>query len=193
MGKQWIPTQEAFDKLLEWLDKDRERAGRKYEEIRLTLVKFFAWRGCTDAEDMADETINRVNRRVEELTEIYEGDPSRYFFGVAKNLVKEWRRQEHPQPLSPSTPAPAQVETAPVDDSLRLRECLEQCLQSLPGAERELVLNYYEKSKQAKIDFRKLLAQSLEVESTALRVRVHRIRAKIQKCVERCLDRETHE
>lgn len=193
MGKQWMPTQESFDRLLAWLDKDRERAGLKYEEIRLTLVKFFAWRGCTDAEDLADETINRVNRRVEELTQTYEGDPTRYFFGVARNMVKEWRRQENTQPLSHSTLALAEIETTPVDDSLRLRECLEECLQRLPGAERELVLNYYEKSKQAKIDFRKLLARSLEVEPTALRVRVHRIRAKIQKCVERCLARETPE
>jgi hypothetical protein len=52
------------------------------------------------------------------------------------------------------------------------------------------VLDYYEKSKQAKIDFRKQLAQQLKVEPTALRVKMHRIRAKIQKCVEACVARK---
>src|SRR5689334_18556794 len=63
MNKDWVLSQEAFDALLDWLDSDREQAGIKYEDIRGRLVMMFAARGCVDAEDLADETINRVTQR----------------------------------------------------------------------------------------------------------------------------------
>lgn len=37
-------TANAFTKLLNRLDADRERAGEEYEDLRLTLVRFFEWR-----------------------------------------------------------------------------------------------------------------------------------------------------
>jgi hypothetical protein len=45
MKKGWVLTQELFDPLLDWLDPDRERAGHKYETIRLKLIKIFTSRG----------------------------------------------------------------------------------------------------------------------------------------------------
>ena len=48
MNKDWFLTQEAFDALLAWLDPEREAAGRKYEEIRLRLIKLFTCRGCSE-------------------------------------------------------------------------------------------------------------------------------------------------
>jgi hypothetical protein len=47
MKKDWVLTQDAFDKLLNWLDSDRERAGQKYETIRLRLIKIFTCRRCS--------------------------------------------------------------------------------------------------------------------------------------------------
>ena len=60
MKKEWVINQDAFDTMLDWLDADRERAGCKYEAIRLRLIKIFTCRGCQDAEELADEAINRV-------------------------------------------------------------------------------------------------------------------------------------
>ncbi len=60
MHKEWTLTQAALDSLLAWLDPDRDRAGAKYEAIRTRLIKVFVCRGCPEAEDLADETINRV-------------------------------------------------------------------------------------------------------------------------------------
>ena len=53
--------------MLAWLDSDRERAGQKYEEIRCGLIKIFVCQGCTDPEGLADETINRVIRKIPEI------------------------------------------------------------------------------------------------------------------------------
>ena len=63
-----ILKQEEFDRLLCWLDPDPERAGLTYEKIRWRLVAILASRGCTSPEELADETIDRVARRVVEGT-----------------------------------------------------------------------------------------------------------------------------
>jgi hypothetical protein len=44
-------TQAAFDMLLARLDPDREEAGRKYDEIRRKLTKFFEFWGSSAPED----------------------------------------------------------------------------------------------------------------------------------------------
>ncbi len=78
MKKEWVVTQQTFDSLLIWLDEDREQAGLKYEKIRLRLIKIFTCRGCAEAEDLADEVINRVVSRVGALESTYQGDPALY-------------------------------------------------------------------------------------------------------------------
>ena len=57
MKKEWDLNQNAFDNLLEWLDADRDRAAEKYEAIRLRLIKIFLCRGCSEAEELSDETV----------------------------------------------------------------------------------------------------------------------------------------
>src|SRR6476646_4870393 len=84
-------TQEALDKLLACLDPNRESAGEKYEHIRVGLVKFFEWRGCSFSQDHADETINRVARKLdqgEELRDVYT-----YVYGVARMLILEIQKE----------------------------------------------------------------------------------------------------
>lgn len=188
MTKQWVLTKEALDSLLDWLTSDREQAGEIYEEIRQTLIKLFTWRGYAAAEDLADETINRVTRKVPELIKIYSGDPALYFYGVARKLLLEQQKSgmSHPSPFPSDIPAPSPQK----DDEEKLdRElsCLEQCLKELSASSREFVLSYYRKQKQAKIDFRRDLAQQLGISSNNLRVRIHRIRAALHDCILRCL------
>ena len=52
-------NQEQFEQLLNWLDRDRDKAGAKYEAIRKRLIKLFVCRGCDAAEDLADQTIRQ--------------------------------------------------------------------------------------------------------------------------------------
>ena len=67
MNKDWDLTQEGFDQLLNWFDADRDKAGKKYEEIRRGIVKVITVRGCLEAEVIADETFNRVIRKLPEI------------------------------------------------------------------------------------------------------------------------------
>jgi RNA polymerase sigma factor (sigma-70 family) len=181
MKNEWNLNQDAFDKFLAWLSPNREQAANKYEEIRRKLIKIFACRGCAEAEDLADETINRVIRRMQEMIDSYVGDPALYFYGVARNVHLEYVRKSPPVlPLPPADP-PQQKE--------REWECLESCLERLSKENRRLVLEYYKAERRAKIDHRKEMADRLGIAPNALRIRMHRIRASLQECVVGCLNR----
>ena len=181
MNEQDTLTQEEFERLLSWLDADREPAGIKYETIRRGLIEVFRCRGCLESEDLADRTINRVARKVKEIDNSYAGDPSRYFFGVAKNLLKEYQRPRTRVVLP--NPSPAS------DDGLeRSHECLDRCLSQFSSENRELILLYYSKDKQPGRDSRKELAKRWNLTSGALRVRMHRIRADLEECVRGCVN-----
>jgi len=181
MNKSWVLSQESFDALLNWLGPERERAGQRYEEIRTRLIKIFTCRGCCDPEDLADETINRVIKRLHEIEGELTGDQAKYFYGVANKVHLEYLRRKHIQPI-----------VAPTADTNRIEmqyQCLEQCLSRLSEENRHLVLEYYQLERKARIDQRKALAKELGIKVNALRIRAHRIRAMLQDCVQNCLNR----
>jgi DNA-directed RNA polymerase specialized sigma24 family protein len=175
-----MKDQDDFNALLAWLDADREEAGKKYENIRLRLVKFFACRGRHDAEELADETIKRVTLKAPALAQEYVGDPALYFYGVARMLVLEVFRK--PPPAVPPTPLPEPDEKEKED------RCLEGCMAQLPQANRDLALEYYNYKKGQKVEHRRRLAERLGIGQNALRIRVHRIRAALLPCVSACLE-----
>ncbi|HEX8720195.1 MAG TPA: hypothetical protein VF736_06115 [Pyrinomonadaceae bacterium] len=175
-------TQAAFDSLLSWLDPDRDLAARKYEQIRLRLIKLFTCRGRPDAEDLADETIDRVTVRAPEVSRGYVGDPCLYFYGVAHKVFLESLRRRPPR-----APAPPPAPDAADEEAEREYECLERCVERLPPEGRELVLEYYRSERREKIDRRRELAARLGIAPNALRIRVHRLRASLLECVRACL------
>ena len=191
MNKEWALAQDAFDRLLDWLDADRNRAGTKYEEIRRRLIKVFIGRGCMAAEDLADETINRVAARIGNVARNYEGDPASYFYGVCQNVHFEYVRKKdvletRDFPGSNSVT----LRTNLSDDCEPEYQCLERCLGHLSNKNRDLVLRYYQEEKQAKIDERKLQALELGIAVNALRIRAYRIRIQLERCVLDCLKRD---
>jgi RNA polymerase sigma factor (sigma-70 family) len=191
IGSQKL-NQHEFDNLLKWLNPNRELAANKYREIHEGLIKLFSMRGYFDAEDLADDAVNRVMMKAKGFTEAYVGDPALYFYGVAKNILRECERRQPNQPLSPNlrvTEQPSTEEEQPSDAAL-LRQCLKKCLRSLDRNDKDVVLSYYHENKRAKIDFRKVIAERLGIETNALRVRVYRLRSTIKQCVEDCLKKK---
>jgi RNA polymerase sigma factor (sigma-70 family) len=188
MARQWELTPEGFKMLLAWLDKDREQAGKKYEHIRQSLVKIFIRRGCDEAEDLADITINRVAGKFPELTHTYVGDPALYFYGVAKNVAREHQKHESNKAPLPILSERDDMERKEAAAELEHRyECLEQCLRKLNDDNRELITRYYQRERQAKIDSRRELSKQLDISPLALRVRVHRLRNALYQCIQECL------
>jgi len=191
MNKDWVLTQQAFDSLLTWLDTDRERAAAKYETIRVRLIKILTCRGCCDAEELADETINRVTGRLAQITGEYEGDPALYFYGVCQRVHREYLRKAHSQrQFDSACPSATSLAAPTINDGIESDyACLEQCLERLPADHRELVVRYYQHEQKAKTD-RKLLAQELGIAVNALRIRAHRIRLTLESCVRNCLEQQ---
>lgn len=182
-NKRRALTQGEFDALLDWLDPEREQAGRRYEEIRRRLIKIFACRGCHEPEDLADETINRVAGKVGEVAKTYEGDPALYFYGVANKVHLESLRKK----ASHLPPPPASQS----DELEREHDCLDRCMSHLPPENRALVLQYYQEEKGAKIQHRQALAEQLGIALNALRIRAHRIRTTLRQCVQNCIAQQT--
>jgi DNA-directed RNA polymerase specialized sigma24 family protein len=175
--------QNKFHRMLEWLDRDQEKAVAAYQTIRLRLVKIFYARGCRAAEELADETIDRVTKKINTLAETYEGNPNLYFYGVAKRVFLEYTRQPIDRELPPVLVS-GETDTFELE---RRDRCLSKCLEKLPAAESAFILTYYEGEKSEKIERRQKLLEELEVTSQNLRVRAFRIRTKLQKCVGQCL------
>lgn len=181
-GKDWVLTQEAFDALLGWLDPDSERAAIRYEEIRRRLIRFFTGRRCAPAEDLTDKTLNRVARKLQDgLT--YVGETAPYFYGVAHNVYLEYIRTQNPSPLPPPPPP------RPTDEVEHEHSCLEECLGRLQPRSRELIREFYQEEKKAKIEHRKRLAERLGITPNALRIQAHRIRLVLLECIRQCLGR----
>jgi len=183
--RKWALTQEAFDRLLTSFAEDRDTAAEKYLEVRRNLVRFFEWRGCPFPEDHADETINRVARRLAEGERI--GNPSGYCVGVARMLLLEINKERAREQQALSEMASAPVAYSDASESEGHIECLRSCLQNLPSDSRELIIEYYQGEKGAKIKHRKRLVERLGIPVNTLRMRALRLREKIQACVEDCL------
>jgi len=183
--QKWALTQEAWDGLLACLGQDRESAGEKYIEIRGNLTRFFEWRGCPFPEDHADETINRVAKRIAEGEEIR--NPSSYCVGVARMLLLEIAKGRAREQQALGEAAGSQLVMPDEDAAEGPIQCLRSCLQELPPDNRELIIEYYQGEKGAKIQNRKRLTERFGVPVNTLRMRALRLREKLQACVEDCL------
>ena len=172
--------QEEFDRLLAWLDPDAERAGTNYEKIRWRLITILAARGCRIPEELADETIDRVARRVADIQDTYVGDKALYFLGVMNNVHHEYLKR----------PALAEVSLAEDDSEEKERtySCLEKCLDRLAPNSRHMIERYYSADKRAKIDLRQRIAEEFGISISTLRLRALRIREKLQVCINQCLE-----
>ncbi|HEX3249140.1 MAG TPA: hypothetical protein VHS05_06915 [Pyrinomonadaceae bacterium] len=185
--QKWTLTQDAFDRLLIALGGNRESGGEKYLEIRTNLTRFFEWRGCSFPEDHADETFNRIARKIDEGEEIL--NPPGYAMGVARLVLLEiMKSRQREQSALNEIGTAADVYVAADDGQDRL-ECLQSCLQTLSPDNRELILQYYQGEKSEKIQNRKRLQDRLGVPVNTLRMRALRLRERLQGCVEECLAR----
>ena len=175
------PTQEAFDKLLEWLDPDRDQAGKKYQKIHARLIVIFSNHGCSDPERLADETMDRVIAKIDWLLQNYEGEPTRFFYGVARNILKEDLKRRNTQESLD------EIRLIEPDDDQTKYDCLDKCMAELPERSQSVILAYYEEQGIAKIRQRKKLAEELDITVRALRLRVFQMRLQLSRCLADCL------
>lgn len=186
-------SRQSFDRVLAFLDRDRDVAERRYLRVHDRLVRIFTRRGCTEPEELADRTMDRVGTKVDgEFRRGYAGDPALYFLNVANWIFHEWLRERS---RSPATGRSADVSEWPLpvmdpeplagDDERTLHDCLEECLEELNAAERQLILEYYRGERGERIARRKRTAGLLGKSLNALRISVFHIRTALRECVSR--------
>ncbi len=185
---------ESLEEILAWLNPDRELAAAMYVQLRHDLAKLFSYKGCADPEGLTDEVFDRVAKKLNDVRPTYQGDPRHYFRAVANNLVKETLKKARTQVSLDGIDPPEQKTTAIEEETAAERdECLHSCLEKLSPENRKLIIAYYAKEKQAKIDNRNELARQLGISLETLRVKVFRIRVSLLECIERCLERKARQ
>lgn len=187
MKKTWELDPPAFEKMLDWLDRDRHTAGQKYESIRLRLIKILHYRGCLDGEEIADIVFDRVARKVDLLAETYQGDPAHYFLNVANKVYLEYLRKPQLVEIPTDIAGQTAADYAADEDIEPEYKCLEKCLADLQDEKRELIVGYYRQEKKAKIDNHRQIAEAAGIKPATLHVRAYRLRVILQKCVLKCL------
>lgn len=187
-------TQLAFNRLLEWLDDGVDSHGETYLEARRRLVSYFDRRNRLSADELADETLNRIGKTLEHSV-IETRPPMRYCYVVARYvLLEDIRRERRHVPLNEPRVADflraldagligPDAEPAIRDQRL---ECLDRCLRELKGEQCELILEYYRDERRQRIERRRDLATRFGLTMNALGIRACRIRDALMTCVEGC-------
>lgn len=183
----WELTQAAFARLLSWLDEGTDSGGERYLEMRRRLHAWFDRKACPNPEALADETLNRVARRLTQAGTITGATPAQFCYITAKYVWLESLRQPQNTPLTEVElqQRPAVRSDAPEREARFA--CLEACLARLAQAERTLLLRYFTGEERTKIAQRQHLATELKISANALSLRVFRLRARMEQCVRDCL------
>lgn len=179
-------TQSGLDLLLARLDPDRNIAGQQYEQVRRRLVSYFRFSNCNEAETLADETIDRVSRRLSK-TEVL--DLMNFISGVARRVSLEWHRSKKTKALDdvPELSTPASVDFEERAAGEKRLECLGTCAKHLNEEDQNLILEYYQYEKSRKVKSKIDMAQTLGITVTALRVRAFRVRKRLEDCITGCV------
>lgn len=191
--KDWELTPDAFHRLLKWFDEGNDSGGQKYLEMRSRLTRYFDRKHCRTPDELADETLNRVARRLVEAETLNDTTPARYCYTLAKyvfleHLREEGREQSGLSEISARSSAGSSVKEEQEQKEMRLR-CLERCTQQLDPDLRELIFQYYAGELRVKIENRKALAVRLGISMNALSIRACRIREKLESCLRDCMNR----
>jgi DNA-directed RNA polymerase specialized sigma24 family protein len=184
----------AFDRLLHWLDGGLDSEGQKYIEMWRRLVAYFDRKNCLAPEELADETLNRVARRLHEEGITEAETPARYCYIVARFVFMEHvRRVRQEQKLRGELGLAQSVTAGPqeIDDRYeRMLDCTRNCIKHLDPTKQDLILSYYGGKERHKIENRRRLADRLGITTNALSIRACRIRDELETCVRQCLKAE---
>ncbi len=197
-NQDWAPNEKAFAKFLVWLDEGMNSDGQRYLEVRRRLELYFDRKNCVAPAELADETLNRVAKKLEENGEITDVAPLQYCYIVAKFvfLRSAASRQTLPfnRPLTATNGSNLSGQSATLLEAdaasgqkEKIADCLQRCLENLsagrPGIDRR-VLSWQQRSK---IERRAALAARLGLTANALSIRAYRVRQRLEVCLQTCL------
>ena len=185
-----------FKRFLARLDPDPMRAWEAYAELRLALLTYFQHNRCSDCQQLADETLDRIAKKPDDYPIV---NVAEFAFGIARNVRREAARkvalrrdlaeaeEEKPEHNEPN---PEDTIVSRLDMARRLA-CLRRCMSALPREEKQLFQQYHAAESEALDEHRQRLAKALGVSPSTLRMRISRIRKRLENCFENCVERST--
>lgn len=179
----WTLTAAAFERLLKVLHPERDKAAVEYERLRDRITGLLGWWGSPRASELADETLDRVARKLDEGAEVRAGSLGAYVRGVARMVFYEASRQPQADPLPHDLDLSVPVTD---DEQSPALVCFDRCLEKLSAADRKNLLRYYDDAGERTIQARRRLADELGISTNGLRVRMHRLRDRLEQCVAGC-------
>ena len=185
--------EQTFRRLLAWLDQGVDTNGQSYLAIRERLLSYFDRKNCLHADELADETLNRVARRLdEEGGNIETETPAKYCYIVARFVFMESLRANEREIVAlDNVSRQANVmSNEDRDRKEKMLECLDRCAAKLESSQRDLIFGYYVGEQRVKIENRRSLAQTLGISVNALSIRACRVRDKLESCVKECAGRQ---
>lgn len=174
---------ESITALIEWLGSG-DRTGDAYVAMHRRLVGYFSRKGCRVAEELADETLTRVARRLAEEGAIIGVAPAQYCYIVGRYVFLEWLRD--PRRVAVRTVGESTLpDPGSADDGSgeQLLAALDDCLGALADEDRRLLLEYYSGAADQRIATRRALASRLGVSPNALTIRASRLRERIRQAL----------
>ena len=180
---------QSLESLINLLDANSNGpSGTGYQLVRMKLIRYFEWQKCVAAEELTDETIDRVAKKVGQGQQIE--NLMGYFYGVARLVLKEYERAELKHQRAVAT-LPRSTEEVHEDNEAAIPrlECSKKCLKELCESDRNLIVAYCQPDGRPKKERRKDLATKLGIKLENLRLRVFRIREKLDNCVADCLNK----
>ncbi len=174
-----------LDALLAALGPDAEQAAERYLKLRERLLDFFRWNRSDRPQEDADETMDRLAKR------LAEGEAIAHLAGYAHKIARlvllesaaRGRREGALRQFS-VTYAPDRSQK----DDESMFHCLEPCLSKLVPESRTLIVDYYSGKGRALIETRKQMAERLGVSPNTLRNRALRLRRELEQCIARCAE-----
>lgn len=184
-----LNSQAAWDALLARLAQERGGdAATAYPKLHTDLQRYFTLQGDDEPAEAADVTLDRVARHLWEDRSIQQ--VFHYTIGVARLVCLERRRRRaQTQAVAQSlvAEAPASVsagDTAETDAGEEKLAAMQRCLARLSPAEQSLLRAYCAEEKAVTQEATRLrLAAERNMTLNGLRVQVHRLRARMEKCL----------
>ncbi len=195
LRSSWEFSKGALQAFLEWLDDGTESAGNSYIAMQQRLSGYFDRKGCMTPVDLADETMSRVARRLEEEGRIETETPAKYCYVVARFVFLEHIRDssrrgevqfDEVNENRRNTGKDTDTEESELKE--RMLKCLDVCSEKLISADRSMIFRYYIGVERKKIENRQRMAHELGISANALSIRACRIRSKLEGCVKKCAD-----
>ena len=184
MKKDWVADSQAFEALVEWLNQSGGVGGEggSYVAMHHRLAAYFTRKGCRAPEELADEALTRVARRLSEEGTIAGVPPAQYCYIVARFVWLEHLRS--PDFAPPAVLGEIRDRSVPADEGQEhLLASLDDCLARLSPDDRTIILEYYAGGTSERIAKRRDLAGKLGLTANALTIKASRLRERLRACM----------